>query len=150
MTDQPTTTAPPTDPNRRRRAVIRIDERMIHDLLQLPPDIEVGWIADDPLRLRIDVMVTSPDLPVVEEGAIPPDLEPSYARVFDRPALVDTGISRVPNATVWEWNYRYPDTGPTQFEPITEEQARRAAAQDLSVILLRRQPGEAEWTEAPA
>jgi hypothetical protein len=146
----PAATAPPTDPNRRRRAVIRVSEELIHDLLQLPPDVEVRWIADNPLRGRIDVMVTSPDLPVVEEGAIPPDLEPSYAKVYDRPVLVDTGIGRVPNATPWEWNYRYPDTCPTQFEPITEEQARRAAAQDLAVILLRRQPGQTEWTEAPA
>ena len=150
MTDSAAAAAPPTDPNRRRRAIVRINEELIHDLLQLPPDIEVRWIADDTLRSRIDVMVTSPDLPVVEEGAVPPDLNPSYAKVYNRPVLVDTGVSRVPNATVWEWAYRFPDTGPVGNPPITEEQARRAAAQDLAVILLRRHPGETEWTEAPA
>lgn len=149
MTDEPDSPAP-IDPNRRRRAVIRVHEELIHDLLQLPPDIEVRAFALDMLRNTIDVMVTSPDLPVVEEGAYPPDLEPSYARVFDRPALVDTGLSQVANAASWEWNYRYADTGPTQFNPITEADARLAAAKDLSVILLRRQPGETEWTEAPA
>lgn len=148
MTDPATTT--PADPNRRRRAIIRINEELIHDLLQLPPDIEVCRIADNPLRSRIDVMVTSPDLPVVDEGAIPPDLEPSYARIFDRPVLVETGVSRVPNATAWEWGYRYVDTGPVGNLPTTEDQARRAAAKDLSVILLRRQPGTTDWEEAPA
>lgn len=63
--------APSTDPNRRRRAVIRIHEQLIHDLLQLPPDIEVRCISDDPLRSTIDIMVTSPDLPIVDEGACP-------------------------------------------------------------------------------
>jgi hypothetical protein len=134
----------------RRRAVIRIHEQLIHDLLQLPSDFRVLHVAPGHMGWTIDVGVISPDLPECPEGAIAPELSPAYARVDDRAVLVDTGISRVANARQWEWNYRYPDTGPTQADPITEEQARRAAAHDLSVILLRRQPGETEWTEAPA
>lgn len=143
-------TVPPTDPNRRRRAVIRVNEQLIHDLLQLPPDIEVLAVASDTLRNTIDILVTSPDLPTVLEGNYPPDLNPSYAKIYDRPVLIDTGVSHVLGAVRSEWNYRYPDTGPTQAKPITEEQARRAAVTDLSVSLLRRQPGTTEWEEAPA
>lgn len=149
MTDQ-TAAAPSADPNRRRRAVIRVSEELIHDLLQLPPDVEVRHCMPGHGGFTIDVFVTSPDLPVVDDACIAPDLNPVYARVYERPHLIDTGISALPGATRWEWNYRYPDTGPTQFEPITEGDARITAAKDLSVILLRRQPGETEWTEAPA
>lgn len=141
--------APALDPNRRRRAVIHAHEGLIHDLLQLPPDVEVRAYAFDIPRNTIDVLVTSPDLPVVPEGNCPPDLNPAYAKVYDRPALIDTGISRVPNAIRWEWAYRFPDTGPVGNPPITEEEARREAAHDLSIILLRREPGQTEWKEAP-
>lgn len=143
-------TVSPTDPNRRRRAVIRIPEDLIHDLLHLPPDVEVRWVKDNWLRGCIDVMVTSPDLPVLDAGAHPPDLKPSYDRIDDRPVLVDTGISAVLGAKRWEWSFRYPDTGPVARPGLTEAEVRREAAHDLSIIILRREPGTTEWEEAPA
>ncbi len=148
MTDP--ATAPPADPTR-RRAVIRIHEQLIHDLLQLPLDVVVHHVAPGYMGWTIDVAVTSPDLPECPEAACAPELRPTYARIDGRPAvLVETGIAAVPGAREWEWAYRYPDTGPVYPNPISEEQARRKAAQDLGIVLLRREPGQTEWTEAPA
>lgn len=150
MTADPATTEPPLDPNRRRLAVIPVHEELIHRLLGLPSDVQVHHVAVGYGGFTIDVAVTSPDLPVCDEGIVAPRLMPTYAHIDGRAVLVDTGISYVPNAVQWEWNYRYADTGPTQFEAITEQQARRAAAHDLAVIVLRREPGATEWEEAPA
>jgi hypothetical protein len=147
--DHAPTTAP-TDPDRYRRAVIPVSGELLKILLGLPPDVDVRHFFTSPDAYTLMAAITSPDLAEVEPGAAAPGVVPSYEVVDGRAVLVDTGIGSAPGATRWEWNYRYPDTGPTQFEPITEAQARRAAAKDLSVILLRRQPGTTDWEEAPA
>jgi len=146
----PDATEYPVDPNRTRRAVISVAGELMHDLLQLPPDVEVRHFGISPDSLTINVVVTSPDLPELERGATAHPLTPAYAKIYDRPVLADTGIGSVPGAVRWEWNYRYPDTGPTQLEPLGEWDARTTAARDLSVILLRRRPGTTDWEEAPA
>ena len=146
----PAIAPPATDPDRNRRAVIPVHGELFHRLLGLPPNVHVHHFAVAQDGFSINVAVTSPDLPECEPGLYAPPLMPTYELIDGRAVLVDAGISAVPNATRWEWNYRYPDTGPTQFESITERQARAAAAHDLSVIVLRREPGTTEWTEAPA
>lgn len=147
MTDP--ATAPPVD-TRYRRAIMSVSTDIIHQLLMLPPDVHVHHFALGQSGFTIEVAVTSPDLPECAPGYAAPSLNPSYALIGGRAALVDTGISAVPNAKRYEWAYRYPDTGPVGVPPIAEHEARTAAAKDLSVILLRREPGQTEWTEAPA
>ncbi|MEA5366073.1 hypothetical protein VA596_41555 [Amycolatopsis sp., V23-08] len=149
MTDQPSSPAP-TDPNRHRRAVIPVHGELFHKLLGLPPNVHVHHFAVAQDGFSINVAVTSPDLPEVEPGLYAPPLMPSYELVDGRAVLVDAGIGSVPGATRWEWGYRFVDSPGLGVGPVSERAARIRAAEDHSVILLRRLPGETEWTEAPA
>lgn len=148
MTD-PAVAAPANDPDRYRRAVIPISGELLKILLGLPSNIDVRHFFVSPDAYTLMAAVTSPDLPEVHPGLVAPGINPTYEVVDGRAVLVETGLGSVPNATQWEWSYQYPDTGPVGHD-VTERDARIAAAKDLSVILLRRQPGETEWTEAPA
>ncbi len=143
-------TAPRTDPNRHRRAIICVHPQLIHRLLALPPDVEVRHFGASHDSLGINVIVTSPDLPEVDPACVSTDIYPAYELIDGRAVLVDTGISAVAGARRWEWSYRYPDTGPIEQPNLTEADVRRKAAHDLSVIILRREPGATEWEEAPA
>ncbi|HEY3479683.1 MAG TPA: hypothetical protein VGL02_12370 [Streptomyces sp.] len=148
---QPETAAPAVDPNRHRRAVIHVHEGLIRRLLGLPPDVEVRHCTPGFGGFTIDVFVTSPDLPPVDEACVSPTIRPTYETIDGRSVLVDTGISTVPGAAQWEWGYRYLDwAAGSAAGPMPERTARIRVAEDHSAVLLRRQPGETEWTEAPA
>jgi len=143
--------APPTDPDRYRRAVIPISGELLKILLGLPSDVDVRHFFTSPDGYTLMAAVTSPDLPEVHPSLVAPGINPTYEVVDGRAVLVETGIAGVPNATQWEWGYRYIDwaTG-SAAGPMPERTARIRVAEDHSAILLRRQPGETEWTEAPA
>jgi hypothetical protein len=55
-----------------RRAAVHVDARWLIDMLELPADVEVVAVdaQNDPVGIR--VIVTKPDLPVVDSGLMAP------------------------------------------------------------------------------
>lgn len=142
---------PATDPDRYRRAVIPISGELLKVLLGLPPNFDVRHFFPSPDGYTLMAAVTSPDLPEVHPGLVAPGINPTYDLIDGRAVLVETGLDHVPNAARWEWGYRYVDwAAGSAAGPVPERTARTRVAEDHSAILLRRAPGDTEWTEAPA
>lgn len=60
--------------------LIRISQRLIHDLLQLPAGYEVVGISHDYYRNVLNVYVQSDEIAPVEENTELPLLNPVYSR----------------------------------------------------------------------
>jgi hypothetical protein len=60
------------------RASIDINLELIHDLLHLPPHVQVLSVRPAPDGGRLRVAVASPELPAVPAGERPTELLPSY------------------------------------------------------------------------
>lgn len=64
-------------------AVLYIDRNLLSNSLGLPPETMVVGAAFDPAKREVILVVESPDLPEVKEGARPPIASPRVSISFD-------------------------------------------------------------------
>lgn len=61
-----------------RRAVVRISMEMIHQLLDLPDEVEILHSTIGNYGLTLDLIITAPEMAEVDPLAVPPTVHPTY------------------------------------------------------------------------
>lgn len=66
-----------------RRAIVPITEQLIENMIRLPASYTIHGLHANNEMLSIDLLVTSPDLDEVPEGAMPPRLIPTIIHLVE-------------------------------------------------------------------
>jgi hypothetical protein len=68
----------------RRRGIIFLGEQDLAQILNLPDNFSFMGIEIAPMRMGVNLLVTSPDLPMTPAGSIPPEIPITAHPEFNR------------------------------------------------------------------
>jgi len=81
-----------------KRAVIPVSMELIHQLLQLPEDVEILHSTIGNYGLTLDLVITAPDMAGLDPLMTPPRAVPTYVRENGVGRLVSLDYPREPAA----------------------------------------------------
>jgi hypothetical protein len=125
----------------RRRAVAHLTMPILHQLLQLPDNLELLHVAPGMHGLSLAVVLTGDDIPELPPECSPWELSPSIEIADDGRYRLDLGVDRLRQshaADTVQWGYGYVDSPGAVVGPVSELRARRTVDGDYSAVLHRR------------